>query len=99
MANIVAYKPGAYCQIRFANGERVLISCAQTGIKIMKLGLWGLFPTRTIVDWPIAQLASAIEIFADPNQPGLHPLDAIKNRLMSCSSIVEVQQLCNRGNA
>jgi len=94
MASIVTYKPGAYCQIKLDSGERVLISCATTGIKIMKLGLVGLVPTRTIADWPIAKLRSAIAIFADPSQPDLHPLDAIKNRLMSCPSIAEVEQLC-----
>ena len=94
MADIVTYKAGAYCQIRFSNGERILIGCAQTGIKIMKLGMWGLFPIRSIADWSIMQLEHAIGIFVDPNQPDLHPLDAIKNRLVACSSIAEVQNLC-----
>ena len=67
MASIVTYKPGAYCQLKLDSGERVLISCAQTGIKIMKLGLGGLFPTRMIADWPIAELCSAIAIFVDPS--------------------------------
>jgi hypothetical protein len=96
MATIVTYKPGAYCQLKLNSGERILISCAQTGIKIMKLGLGGLFPTRTIADWPIAEVRSAIAIFVDASQPALHPLDAIKNRLMSCSSITEVQRLCGK---
>lgn len=96
MAEIVAYKPGAYCQLKLASGERVLISCAQTGIKIMKLALGGLIPTRTIVDWPITALASAIELFADESAPAQHPLDAIKNKLAHCSSIAEIEQLCIR---
>lgn len=96
MAEIVTYKEGAYCQLKLANGERVLISCAQTGIKIMKLAFGGLFPTRTIVDWPIDELAFAIELFADDSAPTQHPLDAIKNKLVHCSSIKEIEQLCAR---
>lgn len=94
MAEIITYKPGAYCQLKLASGERVLISCAQTGIKIMKVALAGLIPTRTIASWPISELASAIEIFADEGIPMQHPLDAIKSKLLSCASIKEVEQAC-----
>ena len=94
MAEVVSYKPGAYCQLKLASGERVLISCAQTGIKIMKLGLAGLIPTKTITDWPISQLAAAIHIFADESKPSQHPLDVMKDKLMTCSSIREIEQLC-----
>jgi hypothetical protein len=94
MAEIITYKPGAYCQLKLASRERVLISCAQTGIKIMKLGFGGLIPTKTIVNWPISQVAAAMNIFADKNDPSLHPLEAIKAKLMTCSSIGEVERLC-----
>jgi len=96
MAKIVTYKPGAYCQLKLASGERVLVSCAQSGIKIMKVTVGGLIPTRTIVNWPISALASAIEIFADKATPMQHPLEAIKNKLLTCSSIKDIEQLCNR---
>lgn len=98
MAEIITYKPGAYCQIRFPNGERVLISCAQTGIKIVKLVFGGILPTKTVANWPISEITSAIKIFADPNNPTQHPLDAIRNKLVNCSSISEVQNLCTGGN-
>ncbi len=94
MAEIITYKPGAFCQIRFPNGERALISCAQTGIKVVKL-LFGILPTKTIANWPISEISSAIKIFADPNNPTQHPLDAIKNKLLDCSSISEVQKVCD----
>jgi hypothetical protein len=29
VAEVMAYKPGAYCQLKLASSERVLISCAQ----------------------------------------------------------------------
>jgi len=94
MAEIITYKPGAYCQLKLASRERVLISCAQTGIKIMKLGLGGLIRTKTIADWPASQLAAAIHIFADESNPLQQPLEAIKSKLMTCSSIREIEQLC-----
>jgi hypothetical protein len=96
MAEIVTYEPGAYCQLKLASGERVLVSCAQSGIKIMKVALGGLIPTRTIVNWSIPELASAIDIFADEAIPMQHPLEAIKNKLLTCSSIKEIEQLCTR---
>lgn len=95
MADVIAYKPGAYCQLKLASRERVLISCAQTGIKIMKLSLGGLIPTRTIADWPVSRLEAVIKIFADETNPSQHPLDAIKNKLMACSSIKDIEQLCS----
>lgn len=94
VAEVITHKPGAYCQLKLASHERVLISCAQTGIKIMKLGFGGLIPTKTIADWPISQLATAIHIFTDENDPSQHPLEAIKAKLMTCSSIRDIERLC-----
>jgi len=96
VAEIVTYKQGASSQLKLASGERILISCAQTGIKIFKLALGGLIPTRTIAEWPISQLDSVIEIFADETAPTQHPLDAIKNKLLTCQSINEIEKLCVR---
>ncbi|MHB1076909.1 hypothetical protein [Thiobacillus sp.] len=96
IAEVVTYKQGASSQLKLPNGERILISCAQTGIKIFKLALGGLIPTRTIAEWPISQLDSAIEIFADETVPTQHPLDTIKNRLLTCQSINEIEKLCAR---
>lgn len=95
MAEVISYKPGAYCQLKLASRERVLISCAQTGIKIKKLGLGGLIPTKTIADWPVSRLEETISIFADEGNPSQHPLEAIKNKLMTCSSIRDIEHLCS----
>ena len=94
MAEVINYKAGAYCQLKLASRERVLISCAQTGIKIIKLGLGGLIPTKTIAEWPFAQIEAAALIFADESNPTQHPLDAIKSKLMTCTSISEIEQWC-----
>lgn len=93
-AEIITYKPGAYCQLRLANGERILIGCAQTGIKISKLAFAGIIPTKTIASWPITQIDTVVNLFGDENNLAEQPLDAIKRKLMTCSSIQEVKQLC-----
>lgn len=93
MVEIITYMPGAYCQLKLASGEHILIRCCdQTGIKIMKLSLDGLLPTKTIADWPISRIATAIHSFADENAPSQHPLETIKNKLITCSSIRDVEQ-------
>lgn len=94
VAEVVTYKPNAYCQIKLPTGERVLINCAQTGIKISRLALGGLIPTETIVEWPISRIDFAIAIFADESAPAQHPLDAIKNKLLNCQSIGDIERLC-----
>jgi hypothetical protein len=89
------------CQLKLASRERVLISCAKTGIKIWELGLGGKIPTKTIADWPVSKLTPFVHIFADETNPSLHPLEVIKNpleviknKLMTCSSIREIEHLC-----
>jgi len=95
MGQIITYKPGAYCQMKLDSGERILISIAQTGIKISKLVLGGLVPTGTI--WECGtfdpKMHKVIEFFADPQDPGRHPLDAIKDKLIKCQSIDNVRIL------
>ena len=97
MTTVVTYKPNAYCQLKLDSGERLLISCAQTGIKIVKLGLGGLLPTKTIADWPLSEVRTMMRKFVDPANPLQHPLDAIKSRLMQCSSLQEVEKVCSAG--
>jgi hypothetical protein len=99
MTKVVTYKAGAFCQLKLDSGERVLISCAQTGIQIMKLALGGLIPSRTIFSWSISEVRLVAEIFADINSPNEHPLDAIKNKLINCKSIAEIELLCQSGKS
>lgn len=98
MAKVVNYKEGRYCQLKLDSGERVLISIAQTGIKISKLRFGGIIPSNTICNWGASDLRSAIDIFADPNKPTKHPLDAIRDKLIECYSIEEIKQVCSFGN-
>lgn len=53
MSKIISYKSGSnakYCQIKLNDGNRVLISIAQVGIKISKLKWGGLIPSETIFE-------------------------------------------------
>jgi hypothetical protein len=97
MATIISYKAGVYCQIRFSNGERVLITSTASRITLFKLGLFGLFATKTIAEWRLSQLESAMELFVDPSKPAAHPVDAIRDKLLkTCASVAEVQDLARR---
>ena len=80
-----------YCQIQLDSGERILISIAQTGVKIFKLSFGGLIPTKTI--WESDDIDEMINLFVDPNDPVKQPLDAIKDRLIECKSMQEVKQV------
>ena len=49
MSTIVTHKPGHYAQVRLENGERILISINQRGIRVSKLW-FGMLPVQTIYD-------------------------------------------------
>lgn len=67
MSSLITYKSGSnakYCQIKFNDGNRVLVSVAQTGIKISKLKWGGLIPSETIFEISTSDLFSAEYKFA-----------------------------------
>ena len=96
MAKVIAYRPPGFSQLQLDSGERILISCAQTGVRISKLGFFGLFPTKVIADWPISRIDEVIALFADPANPNDPPLDALMKKLGACATIDEVGQLCSK---
>lgn len=100
MSEVVTYKnagvDGCFCQIKLDSGERVLISIAQPGIELFELDQAGVVPIKTLVSWDIVDIGSAIQIFADLGFPEKPPLDAIKDRILKCRSIVELLQLCGQ---
>lgn len=98
MSKIVTYKNsarGKYCQIKLDDGNRILISIAQTGIKVYKLRLAGLIPSGTIFD------ISTSDLFSEKYKPAreklterslkLDMLDVFKEILLPCRSLEEVQ--------
>ncbi len=105
MGKIVNYRNNKYqcfCQIKLENGERVLISIASVptpSVKLIKLGLLGLVPVQTIWEYnPMmaggydSYVQKMMKMFQDPltSEPK-HPLDILRDRLLSCRSIPEVR--------
>jgi hypothetical protein len=99
MAKIVTYANNSrqcFCQIKFESGERVLISIAgspNAGVKIIRL-LLGFIPTQTI--WECSALmAGGFDSYVHKLHvmfPELkHPLDSIRDHLLTCRSIPEVR--------
>ena len=62
VAQVITHKPGAYCQLKLNSGDRLLISIARPGIKIVKLRFGGLIPGRTIANWTPSELANAVAV-------------------------------------
>lgn len=103
MSKVVTYKNDKYrcfCQIKFDNRERILISIASSpnpSVKISKLGLGGLIPIRTIWEFTPtmaggydAYVRKLIAMFVDiEKNSNQHPLDAIRDKLLPCHSIDE----------
>lgn len=79
---------------KFDSGEGVLISITQTGIRITQQKLMGLLPGDTIYECTVSDLKSAIDKFEDIENPGKHPLDAIKDKILNCRSINDVKKIC-----
>jgi hypothetical protein len=93
MGRIVTYQnsgvKGVYSQIKLDNGERILISLAQSGLEIFKLGLGGLVPTGTV--WKTSDLHQMAMLFGDFALSEGNLLDAVIRKLIGCSSIDEVK--------
>jgi len=91
-----------YCQIKFDSGERVLVSIASIptpSIKITRLGLGGLIPRQTIWEFNAimagghdSYVKKLVKMFRpDPKGPA-HPLDMLRDILLSCSSIDDARK-------
>ena len=101
MSKVIAYKNSdrvCFCQIRFDNKERVLVSYAnvpEPGFKVIKL-LAGIIPFTTIWEYSVTGAGEKeaseklIEMFTDGKKKGVtHPLDAIILKLAPCKSCKE----------
>ena len=99
MGKVVAYANNSrqcFCQIKFETGERVLISIAgppNAGVKVIKL-LFGIIPTQTVWECSAA-MAGGFDNYVHKLHvmfPELkHPLDSLRDRLLSCKSIPEAK--------
>lgn len=98
MSKIITYKrdnTGKFCQIKLDDGNRILISVAQPGIRVYKLKWMGAIPSETIFD------ISTDTLFSDQHrhsrqkltEVSLEPdmLDVLKDVLLPCKSLGEVK--------
>jgi len=94
MSKIITYSskspPGIFCQIKLTNNERILISIANSGVKVFELDSMGLTPIRTI--WECNDLVKAVKLFDEFITQDKKLLDVIKDILIGCTSIEEVSQ-------
>ena len=106
MGKVISYmnaaELGIFCQIELQNNERILISFGRDedapdspgGVKIFMLDQTGTFPTDEI--WGSNDLAELIFFFGikENRAPCEKPfLDCIKDRLINCKSIEEVEKI------
>lgn len=77
-----------WARVRLDSGEKVLISVAQSGVKILMLKWGGLVPGATL--WASDNLVEVGEKFFDPVGPLERPLDSIIEKLIDCRSSAEV---------
>lgn len=80
-----------WARLKLDNGDQIMISVAQSGVKIFKMKWAGLLPGATL--WASRSLVEVGEKFFDPDRPLQRPLDSIIDRLIDCSSAAE---LCAR---
>ncbi len=99
MSKIITYKnspAGKFCQIKLDDGNRILISIAQPGIKVYKLMLFGSMPSGTIFE------ISTADLFSEKYKPAreklteisleLDMLDVFKDLLLLCKSLEGVKK-------
>jgi hypothetical protein len=109
MSSVVNYANNdrqCFCQIFLDSGERILISMAARptpNTKIFKLGFFGVIPTKTIWAFTVemagdnhAYIHTLMTMFEAFGEPLKHPLDAVRDVLLNCSSIAEVRQEIKR---
>ncbi len=108
MSKVIAYKnteQHCFCQMKFDNRERILVSVASTpehSIKVFKL-IAGIFPLKTL--WEYKATASAEKdahkelitlLLGRADNKADHPLDAIITKLVPCRSCDEAVRILHR---
>ena len=94
MSEVVTYRnePGraAFCQIRLDSGERVVISVVDMEVKIVGQRLGGRLPAATL--WRSKDVDRLIALFGDPADPGKHPFEAMRDRILAIPSIEALER-------
>lgn len=77
-----------FARLRLENGDQVMISVAQSGVKVFKMKWAGLFPSTTL--WESGSMAEVAKKFFDGQEPFQRPLDSMIDKLIDCRSAAEV---------
>jgi hypothetical protein len=105
VSTVVTYRNNereCFCQIKFDTGERVLVSVAATptpSVKVLRLAFGGLVPRQTLWEYNAtmaggynAYVESMMKMFRASGGTSVHPLDAIRDTLLPCTSIDEARR-------
>ncbi len=76
--------------MKLDSSERILVSIAQTGVKISRLGWGGLMPTKTI--WESNDVPKMVRLFGNEDQPDRDLLDSIIGKCVEIKSIEELKR-------
>ena len=77
-----------WARLRLENGDQVMISVAQSGVKVIKMKWAGMFPAVTL--WQSRSLSEVGRQFFDDQKPHQRPLDAMIDKLIDCPSAAAV---------
>lgn len=97
MGSILAKKDNrvqCFARLKLDSGEQIMISVAQSGVKIFKMKWAGLFPAATL--WESKSIAEVAEKFFDERKPLQRPLDSMIDKLIDCRTTGEVIVLLSR---
>ena len=91
MGEIIAKKDTpsqCFARLRLENGDQIMISVAQSGVKVLKMKWAGLMPAATL--WASASVAEIAKKFFDEREPMQRPIDSMIDKLIDCRSATEV---------
>ena len=77
-----------FARLRLANGDQIMISVAQSGVKVFKMKWAGLLPGATL--WASSSIAEVAKKFVNEEKPLQRPLDSIIEKLINCRSAAHV---------
>ncbi len=105
-AKVVTYRndpTGRFCQLKLASGERILITVAQTGLRVSRLR-FAVVPTETLLDVGPEDFETFMTLFGPESLTDetlerfvqVPVLDHVVAALSKCRSIDEVLQRVDR---
>src|SRR6185369_15795852 len=77
-----------FARIKLDSEEQIMISVAQSGVKIFKMKWAGLIPASTL--WESKTIAEVAEKFFDDGKPFQRPLESIIDKLINCETAAAV---------